>query len=65
VAKLSSTHHDPESGIEQTQYPFNELYAAGVDYDDVVATLERGFMSDRHALARIGLPGVAGRTLVG
>jgi transaldolase len=30
-----------ESGLPEAQYLFNQLYAAGVDYDDVVATLER------------------------
>jgi transaldolase len=30
-----------ESDLDETQYLFNKLYAAGVDYDDVVATLER------------------------
>ena len=30
-----------ESGLEEAQHLFNQLYAAGVDYDDVVATLER------------------------
>ena len=30
-----------ESGLDEAQYLFNKLYAAGVDYDDVVATLER------------------------
>jgi transaldolase len=30
-----------ETDLDQAQYLFNELYAAGVDYDDVVATLER------------------------
>jgi transaldolase len=29
------------SDLDEAQYLFNELYAAGVDYDDVVATLER------------------------
>jgi transaldolase len=29
-----------ESGVDQAQRLFNELYAAGVDYEDVVATLE-------------------------
>jgi transaldolase len=30
-----------ESNLEDAQHLFNRLYAAGVDYDDVVATLER------------------------
>jgi transaldolase len=30
-----------ESDLDEAQYLFNQLYAAGVDYDDVVATLER------------------------
>jgi transaldolase len=30
-----------ESDVEEAQHLFNQLYAAGVDYDDVVATLER------------------------
>jgi transaldolase len=30
-----------ESDLDDAQYVFNKLYAAGVDYDDVVATLER------------------------
>jgi transaldolase len=30
-----------ESGLDEAQYLFNQLYTAGVDYDDVVATLER------------------------
>jgi transaldolase len=30
-----------ETDLEEAQYLFNRLYAAGVDYDDVVATLER------------------------
>jgi transaldolase len=30
-----------ESDLPEAQYLFNQLYAAGVDYDDVVATLER------------------------
>jgi transaldolase len=30
-----------ESELGEAQYLFNKLYAAGVDYDDVVATLER------------------------
>jgi transaldolase len=29
-----------ESDLDEAQYLFKELYAAGVDYDDVVATLE-------------------------
>jgi transaldolase len=30
-----------ESDLEDAKYLFNQLYAAGVDYDDIVATLER------------------------
>ena len=30
-----------ESGLDEAEHLFNQLYAAGVDYDDVVATLER------------------------
>ena len=30
-----------ESDLDEVQYLFNKLYAVGVDYDDVVATLER------------------------
>jgi transaldolase len=30
-----------ESGLEEAQHLFKQLYAAGVDYEDVVATLER------------------------
>jgi transaldolase len=30
-----------ESGLEEAQHLFNQLYAAGVDYEDVVETLER------------------------
>jgi transaldolase len=30
-----------ESDLDQARHLFNKLYAAGVDYDDVVATLER------------------------
>jgi transaldolase len=30
-----------ESGLEEAQHHLNQLYAAGVDYTDVVATLER------------------------
>jgi transaldolase len=30
-----------ESDLDKAQYLFNKLYAVGVDYDDVVATLER------------------------
>jgi transaldolase len=30
-----------EADLDEAQYLFNQLYAAGVDYDDVVATLER------------------------
>jgi transaldolase len=30
-----------ESDLDEAQYLFNKVYAAGVDYDDVVATLER------------------------
>jgi transaldolase len=30
-----------ESDLQEAQYLFNQLYAAGLDYDDVVATLER------------------------
>jgi transaldolase len=30
-----------ESDLDGAQHLFNELYAAGVDYQDVVATLER------------------------
>ncbi len=30
-----------ESDLDEARYLFNQLYAAGVDYDDVVATLER------------------------
>jgi transaldolase len=30
-----------ETDLDEAQYLFSELYAAGVDYDDVVATLER------------------------
>jgi transaldolase len=30
-----------ESNLQEVQYLFNQLYAAGVDYEDVVATLER------------------------
>ena len=30
-----------EAGLEDAEHLFNELYAAGVDYADVVATLER------------------------
>ena len=31
-----------ESDLDDAQHLFNELYAAGVNYEDVVATLERG-----------------------
>jgi transaldolase len=30
-----------ETDLDEAQYLFDQLYAAGVDYDDVVATLER------------------------
>jgi hypothetical protein len=30
-----------ESDLDEAQYLFNQLYAAGVDYEDVVAKLER------------------------
>jgi transaldolase len=30
-----------ESDLDEAHYLFNKLYAAGVDYDDIVATLER------------------------
>src|SRR5688500_16032962 len=30
-----------ESDLDEAQHLFNQLYAAGVDYDDIVATLER------------------------
>jgi transaldolase len=30
-----------EADLDEAQYLFNKLYAAGVDYDEVVATLER------------------------
>jgi transaldolase len=30
-----------ESDLAKAHYLFNELYAAGIDYDDIVATLER------------------------
>jgi transaldolase len=30
-----------ESDLQEAQYLFNQLYAAGVDYDNVAATLER------------------------
>ena len=30
-----------EADLDEAQHLFNKLYAAGVDYDDVVATLER------------------------
>jgi len=30
-----------ESDLDEVQFLFNKLYAVGVDYDDVVATLER------------------------
>ena len=30
-----------ESDLQEAQYLFNQLYAAGIDYDNVVATLER------------------------
>jgi transaldolase len=30
-----------ERDLADAHYLFNQLYAAGVDYDDVVATLER------------------------
>jgi transaldolase len=30
-----------ESALEEARYLFNQLYVVGVDYDDVVATLER------------------------
>ena len=30
-----------ESHLEEAQHLFSQLYAAGVDYEDVVATLER------------------------
>ena len=30
-----------DSGLEDAKYLFNQLYAAGIDYDDVVTTLER------------------------
>jgi transaldolase len=30
-----------ESDLDAAQYVFNKLYATGIDYDDVVATLER------------------------
>jgi transaldolase len=30
-----------ESDLQDARYLFNQLYAAGIDYDDIVATLER------------------------
>jgi len=30
-----------ESDLQEARYLFNQLYAAGIDYRDVVATLER------------------------
>jgi transaldolase len=30
-----------EAGVDEARYLFNQLYAASVDYDDVIATLER------------------------
>src|ERR671925_202002 len=30
-----------EADLDEAQYLFNQLYAAGIDYDDVTATLER------------------------
>jgi transaldolase len=31
----------PESHLQDAMYLFNQLYAADIDYDDIVATLER------------------------
>ena len=56
-----------DSDLEDAHYLFNQLYAAGVDYDDIAATLERegidkfvasfdelleGIVEKRHQLAR-------------
>ena len=43
-----------ETDINEAQYLFNQLYALGVDYDDVVATVEREgidkFVASFHSL---------------
>jgi hypothetical protein len=41
-----------ESELEEALYLFNQLHTAGVDYDDVVATLEREGIEVRRLLLR-------------
>jgi transaldolase len=48
-----------ESDLDEAQYLFNKLYAAGVDYDDVVATLEREGIDKFVASVKEILDGIA------
>ena len=48
-----------ESDLDEAQYVFDKLYAAGVDYDDVVATLEREGIEKFVASVKDILDGIA------
>jgi transaldolase len=50
-----------ETELEAAQQVFRELYAAGVDYDDVVATLEREGIEKFDAAFNELLEGIAGK----
>jgi transaldolase len=48
-----------ERDLQEAQYLFNQLYAAGVDYEDVVATLEREGIDKFNAAFTELLEGIA------
>jgi transaldolase len=50
-----------ESGLDDARYLFNRLHAAGVDYDDVVVTLERDGIEKFVASVNQLLKGIADR----
>jgi transaldolase len=50
-----------ERDLEEAKHLFNQLYAAGVDYDDIVATLEREGIDKFLASFNELLAGIAGK----
>jgi transaldolase len=52
-----------ETELEEARYLFNQLYAAGIDYDDVVDTLEREGIDKFVASFTELLKGIAGKRL--
>jgi transaldolase len=54
-----------ETELEAAQQLFSELYAVGIDYDDIVATLEREGIAKFEAAFHDLLEGIAAKRQLG